>query len=80
LGVAPVVITPQERRGELAGGLRILEWQLAARGLQQVVCELAPCSFQIGELRGTLERLKIGSESGHLQAFDAVFPLPLRGP
>jgi hypothetical protein len=46
----PVVITPQERHGELAGGLRILERQLATRGLQQVVRELAPSSLQIGEL------------------------------
>lgn len=80
LSGSAVVITPQERRGELAGGLRVLERQLATRGHQQVVRELAASGFQIGKLRGTLKRLNVGAESGHLEAFDAVFPPPLRGP
>jgi hypothetical protein len=80
LGGAPVVITPQECCGELAGGLRVLERQLAAGGCQQVVRELSASGFQIGELRRALERLKIGAKGSHLQAFDAIFQLPLRGP
>jgi hypothetical protein len=74
LGGAPVVITPQERCGELAGGLRILEQQLATRGLQQVVREFAASDFQIGELRRTFERINIRAENGHLESFRRCFP------
>jgi hypothetical protein len=73
LGGAPVVITPPECCGELAGGLRVLDRQLAAGGCQQVVRELAASSFQIGELRRTFERINIGAENRHLESLRRRF-------
>jgi hypothetical protein len=52
--------------------------------LQEALRDLAASGFQVAELRRTdqeLERLQMSFLCGHLAAaFDAVFPLPLRGP